>query len=63
MTPWTEDRLLARAALFGEWWTLERLHEAFDDEPDEDVPDEDVPAEDVPEEGRQPGLSDPSPLP
>ncbi|WP_042411213.1 hypothetical protein [Streptacidiphilus carbonis] len=30
MSPWEEDRLLARTARFGEWWTLERLHEAFD---------------------------------
>jgi hypothetical protein len=22
--------MLARGARFGEWWTLERLHEAFD---------------------------------
>jgi hypothetical protein len=28
MTPWTEDRLLARAARF-DGWALEGLHEAF----------------------------------
>jgi hypothetical protein len=27
MTPWTEDRLLARTAGHDEWWTLEQLHE------------------------------------
>jgi hypothetical protein len=30
VNPSVEDRLLARGARFGEWWTLERLHEAFD---------------------------------
>ena len=30
MNPSVEDRLLAKGARFGEWWTLERLHEAFE---------------------------------
>ncbi|NGN63396.1 hypothetical protein G5C51_05685, partial [Streptomyces sp. A7024] len=47
MTPWTEDRLLARAK-HGDGWTLEHLHE---------VPDQ--PAAD----GTAPPANDPAPAP